>query len=195
MLLLQGTARARASWAFRVRLVGFSPLESVTMDDYLYYKYSPNNTNTYFCNICKVYGASALHMQAHFLGARHKAAEEALKAHGIVKPLNSSAEPESVPVDIQAITAPGTTLEEQLNACKDAEPAIGLEYITEYRSEENLAYKCHLCGCLTGLTHMFVHVLGVKHRQAYLLASDRELEHESASSPGTFPAQILLGPF
>ncbi|KAJ7313503.1 hypothetical protein JRQ81_004930 [Phrynocephalus forsythii] len=61
----------------------------------------------------------------------------------------------------------GKTLEEQLNSCKDTEPAIGLQYITEYQAQD-LIYECNLCGCQAGLTNMFMHVLGVRHKQAYL---------------------------
>ncbi|XP_062980884.1 uncharacterized protein LOC134397808 [Elgaria multicarinata webbii] len=136
--------------------------------------YKPYNATPYYCNICKIYCASPVNLQTHFLGYKHKAVEEALKAHGIVKPLSASGEPirppESLPDYIQ--TEPerdlGKTLEEQLNSCKYTEPAIGLQYVTEYKSKENLIYECNLCGCQSGLTNMFMHVLGVKHRLAYL---------------------------
>ncbi|KAF1667285.1 hypothetical protein FQA23_0005778, partial [Aptenodytes patagonicus] len=64
----------------------------------------------------------------------------------------------------------GQTLEEQLNTCKDSEPALGLNYIIEYRSKENFPflYECQLCHCKTGLSNMFMHVCGSKHRLAYL---------------------------
>ncbi|OXB57285.1 hypothetical protein ASZ78_000843 [Callipepla squamata] len=41
--------------------------------------------NPFYCNICKIWCASALNLQTHFLGFKHKKVEEALKAHGIVK--------------------------------------------------------------------------------------------------------------
>uniref|UniRef100_A0A3Q2U919 U1-type domain-containing protein n=1 Tax=Gallus gallus TaxID=9031 RepID=A0A3Q2U919_CHICK len=64
----------------------------------------------------------------------------------------------------------GQTLEEQLNTCKDSEPALGLNYIIEYRSKDNFPflYECQLCHCKTGLSNMFMHVCGSKHRLAYL---------------------------
>ncbi|XP_061444626.1 uncharacterized protein LOC133366021 [Rhineura floridana] len=136
--------------------------------------YKPYNATPYYCNICKVYCASPVNLQTHFLGMKHKAVEEALKSHGIVKPLSDAGEPikppESLPDYIQ--TEPekvsGKTLEEQLNSCKATEPAIGLQYITEYQSKENPVYECNLCGCQSGLANMFMHVLGVKHKLAYL---------------------------
>ncbi|XP_042328352.1 uncharacterized protein LOC121933114 [Sceloporus undulatus] len=134
----------------------------------------PPNATPYYCNICKIYCASLINLQTHFLGYRHKAVEEALKSHGIVKSLSDTGEsirpPETLPDYIH--TEPerhfGKTLEEQLNSCRDTEPAIGLQYVTEYQSKESLLYECNLCGCQTGLTNMFMHVLGVKHRLAYL---------------------------
>ncbi|XP_077160741.1 uncharacterized protein LOC143821052 [Paroedura picta] len=151
--------------------LGFSFLKSATMDD-MRDKYM--NPTPYYCNICKIYCASAINLQSHFLGVKHKAVEEALKAHGIVKPLSASGEavrvPESLPdfVHTEPEKSLGRTLEEQLNSCKDSEPALGLQYIIEYRSKENPIYECNLCICQAGLTNMFMHVLGIKHRIAYL---------------------------
>ncbi|OXB80214.1 UNVERIFIED_CONTAM: hypothetical protein H355_011574, partial [Colinus virginianus] len=46
----------------------------------------------------------------------------------------------------------------------------GLNYIIEYRSKDNFPflYECQLCHCKTGLSNMFMHVCGSKHRLAYL---------------------------
>ncbi|POI23285.1 hypothetical protein CIB84_012968, partial [Bambusicola thoracicus] len=45
-----------------------------------------------------------------------------------------------------------------------------LNYIIEYRSKDNFPflYECQLCHCKTGLSNMFMHVCGSKHRLAYL---------------------------
>ncbi|XP_009323201.1 PREDICTED: uncharacterized protein LOC103917735 isoform X2 [Pygoscelis adeliae] len=132
--------------------------------------------NPFYCNICKIWCASALNLQTHFLGFKHKTVEEALKAHGIVKTASGSGEQVKTPVKLPDYvqTEPerfhGQTLEEQLNTCKDSEPALGLNYIIEYRSKENFPflYECQLCHCKTGLSNMFMHVCGSKHRLAYL---------------------------
>ncbi|XP_050187082.1 uncharacterized protein LOC126648301 isoform X2 [Myiozetetes cayanensis] len=132
--------------------------------------------NPYYCNICKIWCASALNLQTHFLGFKHKTVEEALKAHGIVKTASGSGEQVKTPVKLPDYvqTEPerfhGQTLEEQLNTCKDSEPALGLNYIIEYRSKDNFPflYECQLCCCKTGLNNMFMHVCGSKHRLAYL---------------------------
>ncbi|KAH0627121.1 hypothetical protein JD844_002535 [Phrynosoma platyrhinos] len=132
-------------------------------------------------HICKIYCASPINLQTHFLGYKHKAVEEALKSHGIVKPLSATREPIRPPETLpnynhtQLDRDCEKTLEEQLNSCKDTEPAIGLQYVTEYQSKENLLYECNLCGCQSGLTNMFMHVLGVKHRLAYLKKHRPEL--------------------
>ncbi|XP_061852001.1 uncharacterized protein LOC133625396 isoform X6 [Colius striatus] len=132
--------------------------------------------NPFYCNICKIWCASALNLQTHFLGVKHKTVEEALKAHGIVKAASGSGEQMKTPVKLPDYvqTEPerlhGQTLEEQLNTCKDSEPALGLNYIIEYRSKDNFPflYECQLCHCKTGLSNMFMHVCGSKHRLAYL---------------------------
>ncbi|XP_068251897.1 uncharacterized protein [Nyctibius grandis] len=132
--------------------------------------------NPFYCNICKIWCASALNLQTHFLGFKHKTVEEALKAHGIVKTASGSGEQVKTPVKLPDYvqTEPerfhGQTLEEQLNTCKDSEPALGLNYIIEYRSKDNFPflYECQLCHCKTGLSNMFMHVCGSKHRLAYL---------------------------
>ncbi|KAJ6657801.1 hypothetical protein lerEdw1_001851 [Lerista edwardsae] len=134
----------------------------------------PYNFTPYYCNLCKIYCASPINLQTHFLGLKHKAVENALKSHGIVKPLGSAGEPlkpqESLPdfVETECERDLGRTLEEQLDSCQDSEPAVGLQYITEHQSGEFPVYTCSLCVCQTGLSNMFMHVLGVKHRLAYL---------------------------
>ncbi|KFP47900.1 hypothetical protein N323_07167, partial [Cathartes aura] len=132
--------------------------------------------NPFYCNICKIWCASALNLQTHFLGFKHKTVEEALKAHGIVKTASGSGEQVKTPVKLPDYVQNeperfhGQTLEEQLNTCKDSEPALGLNYIIEYRSKDNcpFLYECQLCHCKTGLSNMFMHVCGSKHRLAYL---------------------------
>uniref|UniRef100_A0A8C3LLC0 U1-type domain-containing protein n=1 Tax=Chrysolophus pictus TaxID=9089 RepID=A0A8C3LLC0_CHRPC len=132
--------------------------------------------NPFYCNICKIWCASALNLQTHFLGFKHKKVEEALKAHGIVKTASGTGDRVKVPVKLPGYVQAkperyhGQTLEEQLNTCKDSEPALGLNYIIEYRSKDNFPflYECQLCHCKTGLSNMFMHVCGSKHRLAYL---------------------------
>ncbi|XP_075272746.1 uncharacterized protein LOC142360873 isoform X2 [Opisthocomus hoazin] len=132
--------------------------------------------NPFYCNICKIWCASALNLQTHFLGFKHKTVEEALKAHGIFKTASGSGDqvktsaklPDYVQTEPERFH--GQTLEEQLNTCKDSEPALGLNYIIEYQPKDNFPfyYECQLCHCKTGLTNMFMHVCGSKHRLAYL---------------------------
>ncbi|XP_030407456.1 uncharacterized protein LOC115646103 isoform X3 [Gopherus evgoodei] len=143
-------------------------------------KEKKQHQHPFHCNICKISCASALNLQTHFLGFKHKTVEEALKAHGIVKTVSGIGDQAKAPIKLPDYvqTEPekfqGQTLEEQLNTCKDSEPALGLEYIIEYRSKENLLvlYECQLCHCQTGLSNMFMHVYGSKHRLAYLVVTD-----------------------
>ncbi|CAN8184202.1 unnamed protein product [Coccothraustes coccothraustes] len=130
----------------------------------------------FYCNICKIWCSSALNLKAHFLGAKHRTVEEALKIHGTLKTdgcfgkkLQTPVKlPDFVPLEPEKFS--GQTLEHQLNTCKDSEPALGLNYIIEYRTKGNVPflYECQLCYCKTGLSNMFMHVCGSKHRLAYL---------------------------
>uniref|UniRef100_H0ZEL0 Uncharacterized LOC100228270 n=1 Tax=Taeniopygia guttata TaxID=59729 RepID=H0ZEL0_TAEGU len=152
--------------------------------------------NPFYCNICKIWCSSALNLQTHFLGAKHRTVEEALKTHGMLKTENCLGKklktpvklpdfvktescvgkkvktagklPDFVPLEPEKFH--GQTLEDQLNTCKDTEPALGLNYIIEYRTKDNVPflYECQLCYCKTGLSNMFMHVCGSKHRLAYL---------------------------
>ncbi|KFO83845.1 hypothetical protein N320_05589, partial [Buceros rhinoceros silvestris] len=132
--------------------------------------------NPFYCNICKIWCTSALNLQTHFLGYKHKKVEEALKAHGIVKTASGLVEHAKTPVKLrdyvqtESERCQGQTLEEELNTCKDSEPALGLNYIIEYRSKDSFPflYECQLCHCKTGLSNMFMHICGSRHRLAYL---------------------------
>ncbi|KAM7175666.1 uncharacterized protein RBU57_001716 isoform 1-T2 [Macrochelys suwanniensis] len=151
-------------------------------------KEKKQHQHPFYCNICKISCASALNLQTHFLGFKHKTVEEALKAHGIVKTVGGIGDQAKAPIKLPDYvqTEPekfqGQTLEEQLNTCKDSEPALGLEYIIEYRSKENLLvlYECQLCHCQTGLSNMFMHVYGSKHRLAYLTQHYPEIVESDA---------------
>ncbi|XP_064287489.1 uncharacterized protein LOC135306819 isoform X2 [Passer domesticus] len=143
--------------------------------------------------ICKIWCSSALNLQTHFLGMKHRTVEEALKTHGMIKaesclrrklktPVKlpdfesclgktvktTAILPDFVPLEPEKFHV--QTLEDQLNTCKDSEPALGLNYIIEYRTKDNVPflYECQLCYCKTGLSNMFMHICGSKHRLAYL---------------------------
>uniref|UniRef100_A0ABM5GQS0 Uncharacterized protein isoform X2 n=1 Tax=Pogona vitticeps TaxID=103695 RepID=A0ABM5GQS0_9SAUR len=143
----------------------------------------PKNVNPYYCHICNIYCSCYVNLQTHFLGNKHKLVEEALKTHGFVKPGSATGEPVKAPEGLPASTKSekglGKTLEEQLNSCKDTEPALGLQYITEYQAKE-LIYECNLCGCQSGITNMFMHVLGAKHKLAYLVSTDVPVIHDDS---------------
>ncbi|XP_075068833.1 uncharacterized protein LOC142158612 isoform X3 [Mixophyes fleayi] len=109
----------------------------------------------FFCHLCKISCVSALNLQSHFLGFKHKKAEEALRNHG-----------ESD--DQQTPTKAGGTLEDQINACKTTEPAVGLEYIYEFQNDDYSTFVCRLCSCRLGLSNMFMHIIGAKHKINYL---------------------------
>ncbi|XP_069814363.1 uncharacterized protein [Dendropsophus ebraccatus] len=115
----------------------------------------------FFCHLCQVSCASALNLQSHFLGVKHKKVEEAIRCNITDKDPD---EEELLPIDLK----PNVTLQDHIDACKNSEPAVGLEYIYQYRRHGYNTYECKLCECRAGLTHMFMHIIGAKHRIYYL---------------------------
>ncbi|KAM4027377.1 uncharacterized protein ACNLHF_023142 [Anomaloglossus baeobatrachus] len=109
----------------------------------------------FFCHLCGIFCASALNLQTHFLGIKHRKEEEALR-DGKGKD------------DIDLILEPKATLQEHVDACKNSEPAVGLEYIYQYKNHSHSIYECKLCECRSGMTHMFMHIVGAKHRMMYM---------------------------
>ncbi|XP_075442242.1 uncharacterized protein LOC142487228 isoform X2 [Ascaphus truei] len=111
---------------------------------------------SFWCIICNVPFRSAAHLESHFMGAKHKKVEATHRNHGD---------------DVhRSEVYSGNTLQELFNTCKATEPALGLEYIYECHPNEsgNFIYRCTICCCETSLVYMFTHVLGTKHRTAYL---------------------------
>ncbi|KAJ1098844.1 hypothetical protein NDU88_003951 [Pleurodeles waltl] len=140
---------------------------------------SAASVHAFLCNTYKVACASAMNLQTHFLGSKHKMLEKALKAHGIVKTMGSEPTGPGKVLDCaitEADSSSARTLGEQLDGCRSTEPAMGFEYLFEYRSQgSHMYYKCVLCGCEAGLTNMFMHVVGANHRLAYLTKHHPEL--------------------
>ncbi|XP_056376730.1 uncharacterized protein DDB_G0284459-like isoform X2 [Hyla sarda] len=116
-------------------------------------------TPEFYCHLCSVSCASALNLQSHFLGVKHRKVEEAIRKHVADKVVE-----EVLPID----KMPNVTLQEHIDACKTSEPAVGLEYIYQYQRFGYNTYECKLCDCRAGLTHMFMHIVGAKHRITYL---------------------------
>uniref|UniRef100_A0A8C5Q114 C2H2-type domain-containing protein n=1 Tax=Leptobrachium leishanense TaxID=445787 RepID=A0A8C5Q114_9ANUR len=147
-------------------------LPSITMD-----KLSENDPpeSEFWCNLCKVSCVSAGTLHAHFMGMKHKRVEEALKNHGDEASLEQAIK-RKVPDATNASEVvdeeqkPAETLEALLNNCQATEPAVGLEHIYEYHPANGgcYIYECRLCNCTVGLSNIFMHIFGSKHRIAYL---------------------------
>ncbi|XP_063803233.1 uncharacterized protein LOC134980365 isoform X3 [Pseudophryne corroboree] len=62
------------------------------------------------------------------------------------------------------------TLEEKIHALREAEPMIGLEYITQYARDAKgfFIYKCDLCSNFFKCYQSVNHVVGTNHRLLYL---------------------------
>ncbi|XP_029445815.1 uncharacterized protein LOC115084722 isoform X2 [Rhinatrema bivittatum] len=101
-----------------------------------------------------------------------------------INPLNEEPMNETPDDEVETETPKheSRSLNEWLASCKGTEPALGLEYIVEYRSRNNspTIYHCKLCECEAGLTNMFMHVGGAKHRLAYLKKHHPAIANSSA---------------
>ncbi|XP_075684303.1 uncharacterized protein LOC142652539 [Rhinoderma darwinii] len=132
----------------------------------------------FFCHLCSISCASALNLQSHFLGMKHRKVEEAVR--------NNTTGENKTDDEEQIFVKPNATLQEQVDACKNSEPALGLEYIYQYKKHGFNTYECKLCECRSGLTHMFMHIVGAKHRITYL-----SKHHPSLGISGPY---IMKGP-
>ncbi|XP_063778857.1 uncharacterized protein LOC134927810 isoform X2 [Pseudophryne corroboree] len=129
----------------------------------------------FYCNLCKISCLSAANLQSHFMGWKHSKAERLLRNHGDSNP--------------ESPTKPAESLEDLLNACKDTEPAVGLQYIYEVQTDRQgitrgfqKTFFCTLCSCnQLPLAHMFMHITGAKHRITYL-----SKHHPSLGIPSYF---------
>ncbi|XP_043545927.1 uncharacterized protein si:ch211-197h24.6 isoform X1 [Chiloscyllium plagiosum] len=116
----------------------------------------------FWCDICKVVCTSALNLQMHFLGFKHKKIEAALKWN-----VNTAEEGTKDEVSIPTETR---TLEYHLSKMKINKAVLGLDYVIEYRNDQktNPQFVCKLCYCKSELTWFFPHLLGAKHMTNYL---------------------------
>ncbi|XP_053322734.1 uncharacterized protein LOC128496924 [Spea bombifrons] len=144
---------------------------------------SENDPPPFWCHICKISCASALNLHTHFLGAKHKKVEESLRSY-VYEEESKKEENEVENKELEQAAVPGETLMDLLNACRTTEPAVGLEHIYEYHTEGRegfCIYECRMCHCQTGVSNMFMHVVGAKHRIMYL-----SKYHPDMDIPSTF---------
>ncbi|XP_072365063.1 uncharacterized protein [Scyliorhinus torazame] len=116
----------------------------------------------FWCDVCKVVCTSALNLQMHFLGFKHKKIEAALKS-------NVDTEDEGTKDEFPGSTET-TTLEDQLRKMKLNKAVLGLNYVVEYRNDQktNPQFVCRLCFWKSELTWFLPHLLGAKHMANYL---------------------------
>ncbi|XP_078093316.1 uncharacterized protein LOC144508955 isoform X2 [Mustelus asterias] len=116
----------------------------------------------FWCDICKVVCTSAMNLQMHFLGFKHKKIEAALK-------WNVNTEDEGTKDEFLAPTET-RTVEDHLSKMKLNKAVLGLDYVVEYRNDQNTnpQFVCKLCYCKSELTWFLPHLLGAKHMANYL---------------------------
>ncbi|XP_038653539.1 uncharacterized protein si:ch211-197h24.6 isoform X2 [Scyliorhinus canicula] len=116
----------------------------------------------FWCDICKVVCTSALNLQMHFLGFKHKKIEAALKS-------NVHTEDERTKDEFLDSTET-TMVEDHLSKMKLNKAVLGLDYVVEYRNDQktNPQFVCRLCFWKSELTWFLPHLLGAKHMANYL---------------------------
>ncbi|XP_064409272.1 uncharacterized protein LOC102365864 isoform X1 [Latimeria chalumnae] len=119
-------------------------------------------SNMYRCEVCQVSCISAMNLQTHFLGQKHKQVEAALKAR---VPDNKGTLGEE-----RKIESGCKNLQEYVDSCGLDSPVIGLDFVTEHQDQSGkvLHYECALCSASMVLSGMIMHVVGNKHRYAYM---------------------------
>ncbi|XP_035688768.1 zinc finger RNA-binding protein-like [Branchiostoma floridae] len=123
----------------------------------------------YFCHICQAKCTSESQFESHNNGARHKknlvAVEKGIKKAPVARP--KSAGDGSKPNVVDTL---------QPSRCMDKlelmeEPLVGLDYITEFQNEDpdiEEHYMCSLCDSKCDPRTLNTHVIGARHRLAYL---------------------------
>ncbi|XP_078394813.1 uncharacterized protein LOC144678782 isoform X2 [Cetorhinus maximus] len=116
----------------------------------------------FWCDICKVVCTSALNLQMHFLGFKHKKIEAALKWN-VHTEEGGTKDEFLAPMETR-------TVEDHLSKMKLNKAVLGLDYVVEYRYDQktNPQFVCKLCYCKSELTWFLPHLLGAKHMANYL---------------------------
>ncbi|XP_069784920.1 uncharacterized protein [Narcine bancroftii] len=144
---------------------------------------------TFWCDICEVICNSAMNLQMHFLGSKHKKNEAAIKqnfnkAEGTSKdecfdPMKSrTMEDDLSTMKINKAKLAGNRfssigsniLENYIKKSNFQEAIIGLDFLTEFHYEGKMEplYFCKLCHCKLRLHCTLTHIFGLKHRTNYL---------------------------
>ncbi|XP_078655687.1 uncharacterized protein LOC144902255 [Branchiostoma floridae x Branchiostoma belcheri] len=123
----------------------------------------------FFCHVCQAKCTSETQFESHNAGARHKknmaAVEKGLKPAPFAK--TKSADGASKPTTVDTL---------RTARCMDklemmGEPLVGLDYITEFQNEDpeiEEYYVCKLCDSRCDPRTLNTHVIGARHRLAYL---------------------------
>ncbi|XP_054846786.1 uncharacterized protein LOC129337249 [Eublepharis macularius] len=128
-------------------------------------KWEKPGAKIYYCELCKVPCMSAMTLQTHFAGLRHKKTERSMKK-------------KCAPVIPEEPQRGRRTISKHIRCLKDYikdpnrdEPLIGLEYVVEIRFEGRRfpCYECKLCQFNTEMVPMIEHLTGQRHRKAYLV--------------------------
>ncbi|XP_053570335.1 uncharacterized protein LOC128660486 [Bombina bombina] len=167
--------------------------------------------NDYFCALCNYRCATPALLEYHFSKISHAKVEEAIEHYGSSRLLVEAEEEQEenmnnaqnfqlTPIHTYNVrlgpmlNPPGNTLEEMLDVCKATEPALGLEFIYEYHpdKEGNCMFDCTLCNFKTVLKSMFRHIIGDKHKIAYISIHHPEEGITNKYKVNTVPAYKRL---
>lgn len=108
----------------------------------------------FFCQICRVPCLSESVLQLHYRGSKHKKREKTLKSETFL----------------------GMAMKNEIKSLLDyikepsREPLVGLEYVVEHKTpgKKTPTYTCELCDYKTELAPIVQHLIGFKHRKAYI---------------------------
>ncbi|XP_015261053.1 PREDICTED: uncharacterized protein LOC107105568 [Gekko japonicus] len=136
-------------------------------------------TKIYYCELCKVPCMSAMILQTHFAGMRHKKRERALKRK--CAPVINE-EPLSVK---RPLSKSIRCLKDYMKDPNREEPLIGLEYVLEVRFQgrRDPCYECQLCQFNTEIVPMIEHLIGQRHRKVYLMKHFPDKGKRNANDP------------
>jgi len=142
-------------------------------------KQKKGDKKTFYCQICLIELNSLDTMKSHINGVKHMKKELAINAQREEKVRRGELDPDKAKMGPRVVAIPNpektkvkvpTRLHEKIRESR--EPIVGLDFVKEWIApsdpEMEPHYECQLCGSKGIANGMFSHILGYKHRQAFV---------------------------
>ncbi|KAL8618017.1 hypothetical protein ACOMHN_021737 [Nucella lapillus] len=125
-----------------------------------------------YCDLCELHLPSAHMLWRHMSGKKHM---KALKAMDAGRPLPKKIqERKAENPSSSSVGEEVSSIEKSFASLTADEPVVGLGFVVETFDQSEDLFICELCGSKCNQNNMVLHVIGLKHRMAYLKRCDPE---------------------